>query len=69
MHVYQEIACHIIFDVNMDLTRRARFSNNVSKTEVPVFLNYSSVVSRDSVWQIDGGVKTSRRLIFIITSV
>ena len=49
MHGYQEIKCHFIFDVKMDFTRKARFVANGIKTEAPVALTYSSVVSRDSV--------------------
>ena len=49
MHGYQEIICHVIFDMRMDFTLKARFSANGSKTDAPVALTYSSVVSRDSV--------------------
>ena len=46
---YQEIACHMIFDVKMDLTRKARFVAGGHLTETPASITYSSVVSRDSV--------------------
>ena len=46
---YQEISCHLIFDVKMDFTRKARFVANGSTTEAPISMTYSSVVSRDSV--------------------
>ena len=46
---FQEISCHLIFDVKMDFTRKARFVANGSTTDAPVALCYSSVVSRDSV--------------------
>ena len=46
---YQEITCHLIFDVKMDFTRKARFVANGAKTEAPASITYSSVVSRDSV--------------------
>ncbi|KAL7525855.1 hypothetical protein ACHAWF_001533, partial [Thalassiosira exigua] len=46
---YQEISCHIIFDVKMDFTRKARFVANGSTTDTPSTLTYSSVLSRDSV--------------------
>ena len=46
---FQEITCHLIFDVKMDFTRKARFVANGSKTEAPLSITYSSVVSRDSV--------------------
>ena len=46
---FQEISCHIIFDVKMDFTRKARFVAGGHTTETPVGICYSSVVSRDSV--------------------
>ena len=46
---YQEIKCHIIFDVKMDFTRKARFVAGGHMTEAPNSLTYSSVVSRESV--------------------
>ena len=46
---FQEITCHIVFDVKMDFTRKARFVANGSMTDMPIGLCYSSVVSRDSV--------------------
>ena len=49
LHGFQEIKCHLIFDVKMDFTRKARFVAGGHTTETPVGLCYSSVVSRDSV--------------------
>ena len=46
---FQEIACHMIFDVKMDLTRKARFVAGGHLTDTPASITYSSVVSRDSV--------------------
>ncbi len=46
---YKEIPCHIIFDVKMDFTRKARFVACGHKTDPPAMLTYSSVVSRESV--------------------
>ena len=46
---YQQIRCHMIFDVKMDFTRKARFVAGGHTTETPTSLTYSSVVSRDSV--------------------
>ena len=47
---YQEIGCHMIFDVKMsDLSRKARFVAGGHTTEAPASITYSSVVSRDSV--------------------
>ena len=49
---YQEIKCHIIFDIKMgeNFRRKARFVAGGHTTEVPDnLITYSSVVSRDSV--------------------
>ncbi|KAL7537428.1 hypothetical protein ACHAWF_005758, partial [Thalassiosira exigua] len=46
---HQEISCHIIFDVKIDFTRKARFVANCSTTNTPSALTYLSVMSRDSV--------------------
>jgi Reverse transcriptase (RNA-dependent DNA polymerase) len=49
---YQEITCHIIFDIKMgeNFRRKARFVAGGHTTEVPDnLITYSSVVSRDSV--------------------
>ena len=43
---FQEINCHIIFDVKMDFTRKARYVAGGHTTVTPVGLCYSSVVSR-----------------------
>ena len=46
---FQEIRCHVIFDVKMDFTRKARFVAGGHTTDTPASITYSSVVSRDSV--------------------
>jgi hypothetical protein len=46
---FQEIKCHIIFDVKIDFTRKARFVAGGHMTEAPNLLTYSSIVSRESV--------------------
>ena len=46
---YKWIECHLIFDVKMDFTRKARFVAGGHMTDPPSTLTYSSVVSRDSV--------------------
>ena len=46
---FKELHCYIVFDVKMDLTRKARFVANGSKTADPDGSNYAGVVSRDSV--------------------
>jgi len=43
------IPCHMIFDVKMDFTRKARFVAGGHVTEPPTSITYSSVVARDSV--------------------
>ena len=51
---YQQIKCHMIFDVQMDenFRRKARFVAGGHTTETPTALTYSSVVCRDSVRSI-----------------
>jgi hypothetical protein len=48
---YQEVKCHLIFDVKMgeNFRRKARFVAGGHTTDVPSVLTYASVVSRDSV--------------------
>ena len=46
---FQDIGCHLIFDVNMDFTRKARFLAGGHTTEAPSSIRYSSVLSRYSV--------------------
>ena len=49
---YQQIKCHLVFDVKMgeNFRRKARFVAGGHATEVPeTLITYSSVVSRDSV--------------------
>ena len=46
---YQEIGCHVVFDVKMDFSRKARFVAGGHTTEAPASVTYSSVVSRDSI--------------------
>jgi hypothetical protein len=45
----QWIPCHIIFDIKVDFTRKARFVAGGHKAEAPKGITYSSVVSRDSI--------------------
>jgi hypothetical protein len=46
---YQEIRCHIIFDVKMeDFRRKARFVAGGHTTDTPHAMTYASVVSRES---------------------
>jgi hypothetical protein len=46
---FQEISCHMVFNVKMDLTRKVRFIAGGHLTEPPSSITYSSVASRDSV--------------------
>ena len=46
---YKQLECHMIFDVKIDLTRKARFVAGGHRTVEPAHLTYSSVVSRESV--------------------
>ena len=47
---YQEVRCHMIFDVKMSgLTRKARLVAGGHMTDTPSSITYSSVVSHDSV--------------------
>jgi hypothetical protein len=46
---YKHIDCHMIFDVKLDLMRKARYVVGGHKTDPPKDMVYASVVSRDSV--------------------
>jgi hypothetical protein len=46
---YQEIGCHLVFDIKLDFTRKARYVAGGHTTEAPASMTYSSVVSRESV--------------------
>jgi hypothetical protein len=46
---FQKIGCHIVFDIKMDFTRKARFVTGGHTTTAPTSITYLSVVSRDSV--------------------
>jgi hypothetical protein len=46
---FQEIGCHIVFDIKMDFTRKARFCAGGHTTNTLAVMTYSSVASRDSV--------------------
>ena len=46
---YKEITCHLIFDIKLDMTRKARYVAGGHLTDVPTSMTYSSVVSRDTV--------------------
>ena len=46
---YSKATCHIIFDVKMDFTRKARYVKDGHKTPDPEGSTYAGVVSRESV--------------------
>jgi Reverse transcriptase (RNA-dependent DNA polymerase) len=45
----QDIPCHMIFDVKVDFTRKARYVGGGHVTKPPTTQTYASVVSRESV--------------------
>jgi hypothetical protein len=47
---YKKIDCHMIFDVKMDLTRKAQYVAGGHQTDPPKESTFSSVVSRNSMW-------------------
>ena len=46
---YTEITCPLIFDVKMDLTRKARYVAGGHLTDPPSSLTYASIVSRETI--------------------
>ena len=46
---YQKITWHLIFDVKMDFSRKARFVAGGNLTDPPESITYSSMVSRETV--------------------
>ena len=51
---YQDIGCHMIFDINMDgnFTRKTRFVASGHTTDPTAAIIYSISVSRDIIWII-----------------
>jgi hypothetical protein len=47
---FQEIGCHIVFDIKMDIMRKARFVDSGHMMETPAAMMYSSVVWRGMTW-------------------
>jgi len=45
----KKMKCHVVFDIKMDLTRKARFVAGGHMTDAPQSVTYSSVVTRDSI--------------------
>jgi hypothetical protein len=46
---YKRIPMHMVFDIKMDFTRKARLVAGEHVMDTPSYLTYSSVVSRESV--------------------
>jgi Reverse transcriptase (RNA-dependent DNA polymerase) len=46
---FQQIPCHIVFDIKIDFTHKARFVAGGHGTNPPSTQTYSNVVSRESV--------------------
>ena len=44
-----KITCHLIFDLKLDMTRESRYVEGGHLTDVPTYMTYSSVISRDTV--------------------
>ena len=47
---FQEVTCHLIFDVNMDFSRKKWMLENRAMNEAPSSLTYYYVVVRESVY-------------------
>jgi hypothetical protein len=47
---FQEISCHIVFDIKMDFTRKARFCAGGHTMDTLTAMTYSRIISRDRVW-------------------
>jgi hypothetical protein len=45
----KKIPCHMIFNIKMDFTCKARFVASGHVTDPPSNLTYSSIVARDSI--------------------
>ena len=46
---FKKITCHLVFDIKLDLTRKARYVAGGHLTDPPTSMTYSSVVTRESV--------------------
>ena len=46
---HKKLECYMIFDIKMDMTRKARYVANGAKTQEPSGSKYAGVVSRESV--------------------
>ena len=46
---WSKVTCHIIFDIKMDFTRKARWVLDGHKTPNPAISTYDGVVSRESI--------------------
>jgi hypothetical protein len=46
---FQEIGCHIVFNIKMDFTRKAHFVTSGHTTTAPSSMTYSSAISHDSI--------------------
>ena len=47
---FKELGVHLIFDVKMDMTRKARLVADGHKVADPQGSTYAGVVSRETVW-------------------
>lgn len=46
---HSEITCHLVFDVKLDMTRKARYVAGGHLTDVSTNMTYSSILSRDTI--------------------
>ena len=46
---YTQITCHLVFDLKLNMTRKDCYVASGHLTDVPTYMTYSSVVSRDTV--------------------
>ena len=46
---FKQLGVHLIFDIKMDMTRKARLVADGHKTEDPIGSTYAGVVSRETV--------------------
>ena len=49
-HGWKQVTGHLVWDVKMDFTRKARWVLDGHKTPDPIGSTYAGVVSRESVW-------------------
>ena len=46
---YTKITCHLVFDLNLDKTRKSRYLAGCHLADIPTYMTYSSVMYHDAV--------------------